>query len=127
MKKITKCDILLITFIVVINCIFLILGGQRVTGLGVAEVLIYVDGELAGDYVIGRGYTDEFIINSDSGYNAIRTEDGYVWVEDSDCPDQLCMRQGRISSVGQVIICLPHKLAVKVTGTTGGNVDAVSQ
>ena len=40
--------------------------------------------------------------------------DGNVWVEDSICPDHLCEKTGSIRKEGQVILCLPEKVALRI-------------
>ena len=39
---------------------------------------------------------------------------GGVWVEQSGCPDKICVHKGRISSVGDTIVCLPAQTVVEV-------------
>lgn len=39
---------------------------------------------------------------------------GGVWVEQSGCPDKICVHKGRISSVGDTIVCLPARTVVEV-------------
>lgn len=127
MKKITKYDVVLIASIAIINCVFLILGGRRLAGYGRNQVGIYVDGEKREEYVIGPGYEDQFTEYTDYGFNTISTENGYVWIDDADCDDKLCVLQGKISGSGQVIICLPHRLVVRIEGSGERDLDAVSQ
>ena len=33
-----------------------------------------------------------------------------------DCPDKLDVKQGYISKVGEVIVCLPNKLVIEIKG-----------
>lgn len=47
-------------------------------------------------------------------------ENGQVRMTDSDCPDQICVRQGGISAGS--LICLPNRVVVRVIG---GEYDAV--
>ena len=35
-------------------------------------------------------------------------------MEDADCPDKLCIKQGKIDSNGQKIVCLPNKTVVEI-------------
>ena len=49
-------------------------------------------------------------------HNIIRIEDNQVYMKQADCLDQTCVKQGPISSNGESIICLPHKLVVTVEG-----------
>ena len=48
--------------------------------------------------------------------NLLVIEGGSVRLEDADCPDRLCVRQGAISRSGESIICLPHKLVITIEG-----------
>lgn len=41
-----------------------------------------------------------------------------VQVLDSDCPNRLCVRAGRISRPGQVLVCLPNRVVVRLVGGT---------
>ena len=53
-------------------------------------------------------------------------EKGEVYMEDADCPDKLCMKQGSISGTGQTIVCLPHKLVVTVENGKEPELDGVT-
>lgn len=44
-----------------------------------------------------------------------------IRVAASACPQQICVRQGWIRYAGQLIVCVPNKLIITVTG---GNSDA---
>ena len=35
-------------------------------------------------------------------------------MEDANCPDKLCIKQGKIDSNGQKIVCLPNKTVVEI-------------
>jgi hypothetical protein len=48
---------------------------------------------------------------------------GKAAVEDSPCPDKLCVHMAAISKPGQWIACLPNKVFVRVSGTSGEQVD----
>ena len=50
------------------------------------------------------------------GHNKVVITDGEVWMEEADCPDKLCVLQGKISRSGQTIICLPNKTMVTIKG-----------
>lgn len=51
-----------------------------------------------------------------SGLNIIMIENGKVSVIDANCPDKICVEHKEIDSVGETIICLPHKLIVEIAG-----------
>lgn len=48
------------------------------------------------------------------GKNTLVIENGEAYIKDSRCPDHTCERMGRISKVRERIVCLPHRLTLKV-------------
>ena len=44
----------------------------------------------------------------------IVVEDGTVLVRDMSCPDRICEQTGAISRQGQVILCLPNRLCIRI-------------
>ena len=65
--------------------------------------------------------------HSDGSYNVVCIEHGTVRVEDADCDNHDCIKQGRISKVGQSVICLPHQMVIRIVGTQDSEYDAVVQ
>ena len=59
------------------------------------------------------------------GYNAISAEEGVRMVS-ADCPGGDCLRAGTIKNAGESIICLPHRLSVRLTTKNAPETDAVS-
>ncbi len=51
--------------------------------------------------------------------------DGRARVRTSDCPDKVCVRTGWIEHPGEVIVCLPNRIVVKIQGGSedGGRPD----
>ena len=86
-----------------------------------AYVLVRVDGQETGRFSLSENGTYEL----NGGTNILRIENGVAYLTDANCPDQLCVHQGKISMTGQVITCLPNKLTVSVYGTEE-SVDLVS-
>jgi len=60
------------------------------------------------------------------GYNFLVIENGYAYMKDADCTDKICVHQGRISKVGETIVCLPHKVVIEIKGENT-ELDAVVQ
>jgi len=115
-KKINKYDIILIVIITVINCFLIYYNSKNIVYSDNNEALIYSNNELVGQYVLKSDYKNEFTISKDDGYNTIKIENNKIWIEDTDCPDKYCKLQGDIGSDGQVIVCLPNKLLIKIVG-----------
>lgn len=59
-----------------------------------------------------------YLVQSEAGCNLVHTGEGAVWIEKADCPDQYCVRQGAISTADGRIVCLPHRLVVRVEGAS---------
>lgn len=46
----------------------------------------------------------------------VRVENGAVYVAESDCPDRVCVRTGKISKEGETVICVPNKISIRISG-----------
>ena len=51
------------------------------------------------------------------------TGNGCVYVEKSECPDKICVKTGKISAVGEQIVCLPARIVIEIKN----NVDKKSK
>ena len=58
-----------------------------------------------------------FTLEDGSGANTVQVERGRIRISAADCPDQVCVKQGWVSSGAAPIVCLPHKLVVELAGT----------
>ena len=45
---------------------------------------------------------------------------------DADCPDQLCVKQKKISLKNETIVCLPNKVVIEIEGADSSQLDAVA-
>ena len=88
-----------------------------------ASVEVTVDGAIYGTYPLEKDQTIE--VTEGEFHNVIRIEDGQAYMEEADCPDGYCKRQGTISRVNETIVCLPHKLVAEVEsdGSTTDDAD----
>lgn len=91
-----------------------------------ATVRIMIDGSEYGDYSMQENQTIE--IANESGYNRIVIENGTVYMQEADCPDQYCVKHKAITKTNETIVCLPHKLVVEVHAEIEKNgIDSVVQ
>jgi hypothetical protein len=58
--------------------------------------------------------------------NVIKYENGSLRMISANCPGGDCMRARPISDAGGVIICAPHRLAVRLASAAKPHVDSVS-
>ena len=91
------------------------------------QVVIKIDGEVYGSYLLNTDQTIE--IDDAHGQNTIVIENDTVRMEYADCPDGYCISKGTVSKNGATIVCLPHRLVVEVvkSETTDDDLDAVAQ
>ena len=114
-----KRDIILIASILVIAiALFLIVELTKEEGAGVT---VKVDGVKVAEYSLTANGT--YPLNG--GTNILVIEDGRAYLSDANCPDKLCVHQGKISRTGETITCLPNKLTVTVFGAEE-SVDLIS-
>lgn len=92
---------------------------------GGSEIRITVDGELFGVYDLRED--QEISVETGGGKNVVTIADGEAYMAYADCPDGLCMHQGRISRDGQTIVCLPHRLVVEAVGGEEQEYDSISR
>lgn len=90
-----------------------------------AFVVVEVDGEERARYSLEKPFSTE--VSSSRGTNLLVIENGTAKVTEADCPDKLCVNQGAIQFQGESIVCLPHKMTVRIEGGSAGGVDAVAQ
>ncbi len=53
-------------------------------------------------------------VASSYGTNVVEVAQGRVRCSESDCANQVCVDTGWVASVGQMVVCLPHRLTVEV-------------
>lgn len=103
-------DIILLCFILVLcGCIFLFMQINREEGF---KVTVTVDGELVKEMELNKD--GEYCLQTDMGTNKIIVKDGFVSVEEADCPDKVCVKHKAISAEGETIICLPHRMVIEI-------------
>lgn len=98
--------ILILLFICISIFLFYIFTSQEDN----LEVIIYSDNQVYKVLDINENQTIEV-----SGVKIVIAS-GYVYVESSTCPDQICVHQHKIKASGQTITCLPNKVFVKIEG-----------
>lgn len=50
------------------------------------------------------------------GHLSVVVKDGKAWVEDADCKNRICVKTGKISRVGESIVCAQNKIVITVVG-----------
>lgn len=109
MKK-HKADICLLTCLMIIGMgfgIYTILRGNSGN-----QILVSVDGKVIKTF--SQDETITYTIEGKDGKNILKIDGGKAWLLEADCPDQICVKTGKIMYPGQSIICLPHRVAIEI-------------
>lgn len=110
-KTLTKLDVILVAAVLLAAAAlaWYVRPARKDDGM---QVRITLDGEEYGTYSLAEDR--EIEIRQPSGHNRLLIRSGEIWMEEADCPDQYCIRQGKIHVEKQTIVCLPHKLVATV-------------
>lgn len=115
-----KRDFILIGIIVVLIAVAcMAVGLTKEEG---ACVVVRVDGKEVATYSLLED--GDFSLNG--GTNILCIRSGKAYLTDANCPDHLCVKQGKIDQTGETITCLPNRLTVTVYGAEDSGVDLVS-
>lgn len=98
--------------------LYLLIGATRRQG---GEVVVRVDGVVTEHHALSA----DGIYPLNGGSNVLVIADGQAWLSDANCPDLLCVKQGKVRYTGQTIVCLPNRLTVTVEGGESNGVDFV--
>ena len=61
------------------------------------------------------------------GMTRIEVRGGRVRVLSSPCPRQACRHGGWIGAAGEMLVCLPNEVVIRIPGPRAGAIDAVAR
>lgn len=123
-KVLRKADIILFCVLLLTAGALSVIFAMRLQAPA-GSVVVTIDGQPYGTYDLSE--PREVEITNGEDRNVIRIGDGTVLMESSNCRNQVCVGHAPISRSGESIICLPHKIVVKIEGGKEAQVDAVVQ
>ena len=65
-------------------------------------------------------------VQGNIGETVVKIEHGKVWIESAPCPHQLCKNMGKISRSGEIIVCIPNKLLIRIEGSSEHSIDGMT-
>ena len=119
-KGITKGDIILGVFVVLISAVLFAFSFTGENEKLTAE--IYVSGEKAHSIDLNE-VTESYTINEN--YCQLLIEKDGVSCVFSDCGDKLCIKKGKLTKKGDTMACVPEKVVVVLKGAENSQIDAV--
>ena len=76
--------------------------------------VVLVDGHT--EAVLHLEEVQSISVHGPLGDSIVETDGEGVRIIESPCPHKTCMRMGRASITGQVLVCAPNRVAVRVEG-----------
>ena len=70
---------------------------------------------------------DTLRVEGPLGVTTIEIAKGRVRVLDSPCPYKLCVKAGAIGKAGELVVCVPNRVVVRIEGGSRKGVDAVTR
>ena len=122
-KWLKKRDIILIVSLLVVGIIALVIW-HFVYSVDGKYVTIEQRDNLIGIYPLNVDKEIE-IEHRGEVVNKIVIEDGYCYMEEAECPDHLCIKQGKVNKSGQTIVCLPNRVVVTVVDSDSSDYDSI--
>lgn len=80
------------------------------------EVIVEVNGAEYGRYPLYEKNGKTLDVKTKFGYNKIEILNGKVRISDTDCPDKSEVKSGWIDSSGEMLVCLPNRVLVRIDG-----------
>ncbi len=88
------------------------------------RVAVLINGAETASYPLSEDL--ETVIQTGDDTNVLVIRDGEALVKAANCPDGICVGHRAISKEGETIVCLPHKLVIKVVSSAEEDLDIVA-
>jgi hypothetical protein len=123
-----KWDVIIIVSLIIIS--FIPEGVMFITNINKHNSLyaeVYSQGKLYKKLPLKKvSGKVSFTIDNELGKNVIEINNEQVKIIDADCHDKICVKAHAISKAGESLICLPHKVVVRIIGEGNQETDEVS-
>ena len=63
----------------------------------------------------------------EGGSNVVLVQPGRICVKDADCPDRVCVGMGWLEDQAMPIVCLPHRVIIRLAESNDAARDAVAR
>jgi hypothetical protein len=123
MKFLKKSDLIVI-FVILLFAIVFFVFYRMVNSDKSAVAEIYYNSELVQTIDLDTGVDRTFSIPQEEHVIFHLYSDGTIAFEESDCPDKVCVKAGKLSIVGESAACLPNKITMKIVPKSGYDEDS---
>jgi hypothetical protein len=123
-KLITVGDGVLLLLVAALAGTLFVVIPDRVLSRG-TEVEVRTDDTFFGSFPLGKEMRVD--VPGPLGTTVVRIRGGRASIESSPCPHGVCVHMGEIGAEGGVLVCVPNRVVVRVTGQRSDGLDAVSR
>lgn len=120
MKKIDK---ILIGIILVIGLLGFVYQKWIQNDAADKVVMIRYEGKVVASFELTDETEESYTFEENGNTNIVKIHAGKVSIVESNCKDQICVKTGEISRVGETIVCLPHQFSIEIY-SNGTNPDS---
>lgn len=118
MKFFKKSDIVLVLTILIIGISSMLIY-RYIFAAKPAKAEIYYKSKLVRTVELTKGKDIHFSIPQNKNVVFHLEPDGSIGFESSDCPDKICIKTGKLHTVGQTAACLPNEIFLKIVPQGG--------
>lgn len=118
MKSLKKLDIIIIVSLLILSFMPSIIFSKSISeNYNSTYASIKVNGKFYDNIPLSSFKGEKtFTIKSTYGTNDVLVKDNTIKIIKANCKDELCIKQGEMSNVGESIICLPNELIIEIKG-----------
>jgi hypothetical protein len=113
MKFAAKRDIIIVGCVAAIGLLLFFITSGTVGKAG-SYAEIYYKSQLVKTVTLSEGIEESFSLDKLPNVVFHLYDDGSIAFIESDCPDKICIRSGKLHLVGQTAACLPNEVYIKV-------------
>lgn len=115
-----KWDLIIIIVLIILSLMPIRLLISSNNSGDLKRVIISVNGEEYESLELKENLNKIIKIEEGLGVNESCINKGQVYMNHSNCTDKVCMRQGKISKIGESIVCLPNRVFIEIKGDEEG-------
>ena len=71
--------------------------------------------------------SQQITVTGSIGKTIIKIDRGTASVIHSDCSQKICVKTGKIHRIGEMIVCVPNKVVIKINGQSKNQFDVITQ
>jgi hypothetical protein len=122
--KIRIGDILIVLAVVAVSVLLLVLPSRETPDSLMAVIIV---DNVEYERIELSEITEPVVYDLHEHGVVISAQDGQIWFVSSSCADQVCVNTGRLTRAGDIAVCLPNRVIVKIEGVNTSDVDVVAE